>query len=496
VRAWIAGVVGLALGLAIAFGVAGRSGDKAALAQDAQRLAAEAAGPSAQPTRAPATATDLAASYAPVVRRAAPAVVNIYTARVTPARPTMMDYFRSFQGGAPMRPRVERSLGSGVIVAADGLVVTNFHVVAGAQEILVALADRREFPARLVFADEKTDLAALRIDPAGAGLPVARLGDSDRAEVGDVVLAIGNPFGVGQTVTQGIVSAIARNALGISDWQFFLQTDAAINPGNSGGALVSARGDVIGVNTAIFSRSGGSQGVGFAIPSNMVRQFIAAAGRGRLVRAWIGATGDPLTADAARAAGLDRPAGVIITQVTPGSPAARAGVRVGDVVYAIDGKDVADPASLAYRVGTQDVGAQVTLTLVRGGRAMNLPVRLEAPPETPPREETQLGDGSILAGVTIANLSPALAQELGQGLPDRGVVVLGLAAGAPLARLGALEPGDVIEALNGRPVASVGDVRTALAASGPGLLFRFNRQGRRGECAFAPPGQFGCRAAA
>ncbi len=407
----------------------------------------------------------------------------------------MMEWFQFFQGGAPIRPRVERSLGSGVIVSADGLVITNFHVVAGAQEILVALADRREFPARLVFADEKTDLAALRIDPGGASLPVARLGDSDRAEVGDVVLAIGNPFGVGQTVTQGIVSATARNALGISDWQFFIQTDAAINPGNSGGALVSVRGDVIGINTAIFSRSGGSQGVGFAIPSNMVRQFIAAAGRGRLVRAWLGATGEPLTAEAARAAGLERPAGVVIAQITPGSPAARGGLRPGDIILALDGKEVADPAALAYRVGTQNVGAQVTLTLVRDGRALNLPVRLDAPPEVPPREETRLGDGSILAGVTIANLSPALAQELGQGLPERGVVVLGLAPGAPLARLGALEPGDVIEALNGRPVTTVADVRRALAGSGAGLVFRFNRQGRRGECAFVPPGQFGCRTA-
>ena len=498
-KAWLAGITGLALGLAVAFGLSARTdADKAALAQEASRLAAEAAGPAAAPpaTRAPATGTELAASYAPIVRQVAPAVVNIYTARVTQPRPSMMDWWQFFGGGAPMRPRVERSLGSGVIVSLDGLIITNFHVVAGAQEILVALTDRREFPARLVFADERTDLAALRIDlPAGARLPVARLGDSDRAEVGDVVLAIGNPFGVGQTVTQGIVSATARTGLGISDWQFFIQTDAAINPGNSGGALVDARGQVIGINTAIFSRSGGSQGVGFAIPSNMVRQFIAAAGRGRLVRAWIGATGDALGAEEARAAGLDRPAGVLVRQVTPGSPAARAGLRPGDIIFAIDGKEVADPASLAYRVGTQDVGSQAVLTVVRDGRALNVPVRLEAPPEVPPREETRLGDGSILAGVTIANLSPALAQELGQGLPERGVVVLGLAPGAPLARLGALEPGDVIEALNGRPVETVADVRRALSASGPGLMFRFNRQGRRGECAFAPPGQFGCRAA-
>ena len=491
-KRWLIGGAGLVAGLSLALSIDGVDNGKAALAQDAQRLAAEAAG-GLPATAAPATGASLALSYAPIVREVAPAIVNIYTTGAV-QKPTMRDWMRYQYGLGPApQPRQASSLGSGVIVAADGLIITNNHVVAGAAQILVALADRREYPARVVFADEKTDLAALRIDSRGAALPVARLGDSDRAAVGDVVLAIGNPFGVGQTVTQGIVSAIARNAGGISDWQFFLQTDAAINPGNSGGALVASNGRIIGINTAIFSRSGGSQGVGFAIPSNMVRQFIDAAGTGRLVRAWIGAQGEAVTPDMARAAGLDRPTGVRIETVTAGSPAARVGIAPGDIIFAIDGKEVPDPASLGYRIGTQPVGREATLTVIRDGRARNVAVTLAAPPETPARDLTQLGRASILAGVTVANLSPALAQELGQGLPDRGVVVTGVAPGAPAAQLRFLAPGDVIEGINGRPVATVDALEQAVASSGPGLAFRFNRGGTRAECAYAPPARFGCR---
>ena len=492
-RRWLWGAGGLAAGLGLALSVDNRAHTNYAAAQSAAELAAEAAGPDAGGGTAPANGLSLAASYAPVVKRVAPAVVNVYTARRVAARATMSDYYRYLFNGQVPRPRIERSLGSGVIVGPDGLIVTNNHVIAGAEEILVALADRREYPAKLVFADEKSDLAALRIDAKGARLPTARLGDSDRAEVGDVVLAIGDPFGVGQTVTQGIVSATARTGLGVSDSGFFLQTDAAINPGNSGGALVSARGEVIGINTSILSGSGGSQGVGFAIPANMVRQFLSAAGSGRFVRAWLGAGGDAVTADIAAAAGLDRPTGVIVKSVTPGSPAANAGLRAGDIVYAVDGKEVPDPGALSYRVATMRVGAPATLTLVRDGRARNVPVRLVAPPETPPREMTQLGNGSILAGVTIANLSPALAQELGGGLPDRGVIVTAVAPGAPAQQYGFLAAGDLIETVGGEPVATVSGVRRGIAAGGGALDFRVNRGGQRAECAFRPPAQFACR---
>jgi serine protease Do len=224
----------------------------------------------------PGSPAQVALSYAPIVKSAMPAVVNIYTATVDRRSSATMDaYMQQFFGGAPARPRVQQSLGSGVIVGADGLIITNNHVVGGADQILVALSDRREFPAKVVFSDARLDLALLKVDPGGAKLPVIRMGDSDRAEVGDITIAIGNPFGVGQTVTTGIVSAIARTGIGISDWQFFIQTDAAINPGNSGGALVDLRGRLVGINTAILTRAGGSDGVGFAIPANDVVRLLA-----------------------------------------------------------------------------------------------------------------------------------------------------------------------------------------------------------------------------
>ncbi len=488
--AWItAGAIG-GLALALSFNQANGTGQLAA--QEAAQLARQAS-PEA-PRQVPENPRQINLSFAPVARDVQPAVVNIFTARVVRQRQAMGPFFQLFTA----EPRVENSLGSGVIVDAQGLIVTNNHVVQGADQILVALADRREFPARVVFAEPRLDLALLRIDPRGARLPVARLGDSDRAQVGDLVLAIGNPFGVGQTVTQGIVSATARTGIGVSDTQFFIQTDAAINQGNSGGALANMAGEVIGINTAILTggRDGGSIGLGFAVPSNMVRIFLAAAQTGRLVTAWIGVEGEPLTSETAARAGLDRPTGVLVTGVSPGSPAARAGLRAGDIVYAIDGKEVPDPAALRYQIATQPVGSRPTLTVVRNRRAENVAVELAAPPENPPRQLTQLPSGSILAGVTIANLSPALAQELGAGLPERGVVVVAVPPQAPAARTGFPRPGDIIEAINGRPVRSVDEVRQALGASTQRTLYAMNRNGRVVECLFEAPGRFGCRAVA
>ncbi len=440
----------------------------------------------------PTDVGQLQLSFAPVAKRVAPAVVNVYSARVSRSRATMMDdpFFRQFFGGGAPQPRVEQSLGSGVIVEGDGLIVTNNHVVQGADEILVALSDRREFKAKLVFADAKSDLALLKIDTKGAKLPVIRLGDSDRAQVGDVVLAVGNPFGVGQTVTHGIVSAVARTGVGVSDYQFFIQTDAAINPGNSGGALLDLRGDLVGINSAIYSRSGGSNGIGFAIPANIVRVFLSAAGTGKLVTGWIGAEGETVTTDSARLAGLDRPGGVLVTAVSPGSPAASAGVRVGDVLTAIDGKDVADPGMLRYRIATQGVGTRLDVALIRAGRAENVSLTLAKPPEIPLRSLTTIGGDNLLAGVTLGNLSPAFAQELGAGLPEHGVVVTAVAAGAPAARFGYLAPGDIVEAVNGQVVGSVAAVGTAVKSGAPAV--RINRGGQRQECG-AVQGQLVCR---
>ncbi|MBT3702547.1 MAG: trypsin-like serine protease, partial [Alphaproteobacteria bacterium] len=291
-------------------------------------------------------------SFAPLVKRVRPAVVNIYTRKVVKKSfrsPFFNDpFFKRFFGekfalGAP-RERIQNSLGSGVIVRADGLVVTNHHVIKGADEITVALADRREFAAEIVVKDERTDLAVLRIDPRGEVLSHLELIDSDNLEVGDLVLAIGNPFGVGQTVTSGIVSALARTQVGVADFASFIQTDAAINPGNSGGALVTMGGKLAGVNTAIFSRSGGSNGIGFAIPANMVRSVIdGAVSGGEIVRPWLGASGQAVTRDIAQAQGLDRPGGVLINSLFKGGPAQNAGLKVGDIVTAVDDHEIFDP---------------------------------------------------------------------------------------------------------------------------------------------------------
>ncbi|KPF64624.1 serine protease [alpha proteobacterium AAP81b] len=439
---------------------------------------------------APVNAGQVTLSYAPIVKSAAPAVVNVYTARVE-RRAAMNPFFQQFFGGGPVQPRVQQSLGSGVIVAGDGLVITNNHVVQGADQILVALADRREYPAKLVFADARLDLALLRIDPKGARLPVIRMGDSDRAEVGDVTVAIGNPFGVGQTVTTGIVSAIARTGIGVSDWQFFIQTDAAINPGNSGGALLDAQGRLIGINTAIYSRDGGSNGIGFAIPSKIVRVFLTAADKGKFVSGWIGVEGEALTAESATQLGFDRPGGLLVTAVAPNSPGARAGIRPGDVLRTVDGKEVADGGQLRYSLATEGVGKSLDVVLFRAGAQQKVTVTLAAPPETPPRSITAITGRSILAGVTVANLSPAYAQELGAGLPEEGVVVVGIAGGAPAQQLGFLKPGDLIEAVGGRAVKSAAEV-AALAGQGATSV-RFNRGGQRAECGLAAAGQFICR---
>ena len=430
-------------------------------------------------------------SFAPIVRTATPAVVNIYTATVDRSRSGNMDAFvqQYFGGGAPLQPRVQQSLGSGVIVGTDGLIVTNNHVVAGADRILVALADRREYPAKLVFADARLDLALLKVDTRGAKLPVITMGDSDQAEVGDVTIAIGNPVGVGQTVTTGIVSAIARTGIGISDWQFFIQTDAAINPGNSGGALLDGQGRLIGINTAIFSRTGGSNGIGFAIPSKMVGVFLSAAQTGKMVSGWIGVEGEALTAQSAAAAGFDRPGGLLVTGIVAGSPGDRAGIRVGDVLRSIDGQPVIDGGQLRYSLATRGVGNAVDIVLVRGGRESHVGVTLASPPETPARAVTPIGGQSILTGVTVANLSPAFAQELGHGLPERGVVVVQVVANAPAAQIG-LRPGDIIESVGGNPVRSVGDV-AAQAARGA-VSVRWNRAGTITECG-VDAGRLVCR---
>ncbi|WP_404325613.1 DegQ family serine endoprotease [Aerophototrophica crusticola] len=426
------------------------------------------AAPASAQRTVPDSREQITLSYAPLVKRAAPAVVNIYSRRVVQQRvsplledPLFRRFFGDVTGGIP-RERVEQSLGSGVILAADGLIVTNAHVIKDADEITVVLADRREFPAKLVSTDDRVDLAVLRIDPGRERLPFLEFHDSDDMQVGDLVLAIGNPFGVGQTVTSGIVSAVARTAVGISDYNFFIQTDAAINPGNSGGALVAMDGRLVGINTAIFSRSGGSIGIGFAIPANMVRTVIEAAGTGgKLVRPWIGAAGQTVTGDIANSLGLTRPAGVLVNQVKPGGPAAQAGLRVGDVVTAVNGRPVDDPDSLRYRVATLPIGGTASLTVLRQGREQQLSLRLIGPPEDPPRQQTTIPGRTPLSGAEVANLNPALVEEIRFNGAGEGVVILNVQRGTPAASLG-FRPGDIVLRVNDTEIGRVQDLLSTL----------------------------------
>jgi Do/DeqQ family serine protease len=403
-----------------------------------------------------------------VVRQSAAAVVNVYGARVEkqPRNPFMDDpFFRRFFGdggfGVP-RDRVQRSLGSGVVVDASGLVVTNNHVIEGMSEVKVAFADKREVEATILLRDPRTDLAVLKLKSA-RDLAVIELADSDKVEIGDIVLAIGNPFGVGQTVTQGIVSALARTQIGVGDAQSFIQTDASINPGNSGGALVDMQGRVVGINTAIFSRSGGSVGIGFAIPSAMVRVVLesAKAGATTVRRPWFGARLQALTADVADGLGLDRPAGSVVASIVEKGPAAEGGLRRSDVILAVDGFAVDDPESFGYRFATRPLAGIASLGVLRGGKRIVVPVKLIPAPELRPRETVTLAGRSPLAGLTVMNLSPAVAEELAIDAGTEGVVVGEVEEGSTAARVG-FKKGDIIQALNGERMATSREVETAV----------------------------------
>ncbi len=407
----------------------------------------------AAPRAVPESMSEVKLSFAPIVERAAPAVVNIFTRRVVEQRsPFAGDpFFERFFGSGRPRSREQTSLGSGVIVNPDGVIVTNNHVIQDMTEITVVLSDRREYNAEVVLTDPQTDLAVLRIE-AGEALPYLTFANSDALQVGDIVLAIGNPFGVGQTVTNGIVSALARTAASVSDYQLFIQTDAAINPGNSGGALVDTEGRLVGVNTAIYSRSGGSNGIGFAVPSRLVQQVLKTAiDGGVLVRPWLGASTSTVTSDLARALELDRPAGALIDDVWPGGPADKAGLKAGDVIIEIDDKPVFDEQTLQYRVGVKTDAEEAKIAYLRGGKIRNATVAVALPPDEPARDPRDLEGQHPLNGVTIDNLSPRYSEELGLDPLSRGVVVSELSRRTFAAQRG-LRPGHIILAVNGRGV--------------------------------------------
>jgi Do/DeqQ family serine protease len=453
-------------------------------------LAACGAGQTGSPARAegravPESAARISLSFAPVVKKAAPAVVNIYTRKVVERRvsPFADDpFFRRFFGdmfrALPGRRRIENSLGSGVILDPSGIVVSNHHVVAGADEITVVLADRREFRGRVIFDDEESDLAVVRLEDA-SGLPALELRDSDTLEVGDLVLAIGNPFGVGQTVTSGIVSGLARSGAGrrLQDG-YFIQTDAAINPGNSGGALVDMQGRLVGVNTAILSRTGGSIGIGFAVPANLVARVVEAArsGQRELARPWLGLSGQAVTGDLAGALGLVRPRGVLIDALHPQSPLAEAGLEAGDVLLALGGQRVDSPRELEFRAATLGTGRRAELAYLRDGRRRTARLRLAPAPETPPRKPTEITRGA-LRGLALVGINPAVIEERDLPLTARGVLVT---RARDRARRAGFRAGDILLEAEGRPLARVSDLAEALSGARGPVEIEVSRDGRRG----------------
>jgi Do/DeqQ family serine protease len=421
--------------------------------------------PAAAETTVPESAAQIALSFAPVVQRTAPAVVNIY------ARSEVQDRRNPFQGdpffdqffdrNGPTR--VQNALGSGVIAGADGIVVSNYHVVQNATDIRVVLADRREYSARVLLADQQSDLAILKVE-ADEPLPALELGDSDALQVGDLVLAIGNPFGVGQTVSSGIVSGLARSALQVGDGTgYFVQTDAPINPGNSGGALVDLGGRLVGINTAILSKDGGSNGIGFAIPSNLVAAFIAQAqaGETRFQRPWAGMIGQEVDGALAEAVGLDRPLGVMITALHPQSPLAAAGLAEGDVVLSLGGAPVNTPQELLYRLTVLGNGPQA-VTYIKEGARGEATVVLGPAPDKPDREELTVRDDVILRGATLVRINPAVIAELHLPLDAAGVAVT---EAVDFAREAGLQAGDILLAINGEPMETPKDALAAASQS-------------------------------
>jgi Do/DeqQ family serine protease len=402
-------------------------------------------------------------SYAPVVKDTAPAVVNVFTSRTVRARRTISFFDMMRDMGRAPTEKVQNSLGSGVIVRDTGVIVTNAHVVKGADELRIVLNDRREFEAKVIAQDEEIDLAVLQIDTKGERLPTLNIDKSSDLEIGDIVLAIGNPFGVGQTVTSGIISALGRT--NVTDTSSFIQTDAAVNPGNSGGALVDLSGQLIGVNTAIFSRSGGSNGIGFAIPGELVARAVdSAVTSGKIVRPWLGARTAAVDSALAATLGLDRARGAIVSDVYPGGPADKAGLKPRDVVLSIEDTQINDDSGLRFKLATLKLGSRANVDIMRSGARRTLRVKVETPQETPERDERFLDGYHPLDGATIVNMSPALGEEIGIDPYVQGVMVLSLARRSA-ARGNGLRPADLIVKLNGEDITSARQLETLLVTS-------------------------------
>jgi Do/DeqQ family serine protease len=440
------------------------------------------ASPVVSETRVPQLQAEISLGFAPLVKEAAPAVVNIYARRIVEARTPFADdpffgpLLRDFQGS---RERVQNSLGSGVILSADGYVVSNYHVVGQATDIRIVLNDRREYAAEVLLGDEESDLAILRIIDAPANMPHLRLRDSDTVEVGELMLAIGNPFGVGQTVSSGIVSGLARSGTATGNARgYFIQTDAPINPGNSGGALIDVAGQLIGVNTSILTRSGGSNGIGFAIPSGLVAEFLrqARAGNRAFARPWAGVTGQQVDASLADTFGLDRPVGVVLTDLHSASPFASAGLRPGDVVLGVDGEPVNTPNEMLFRMSVRGIGAEARIIYARQGDLREAMVPMIAAPDDPPRDATTLTDRQVLPGLHLSRINPAVVAELGLPFDSQGIVVLDP---GPFGARAGLQSGDILRSVNGRAVTDPAQVGPLLRRAAPRIQIEAQRGLRR-----------------
>ncbi|WP_233348617.1 MULTISPECIES: Do family serine endopeptidase [unclassified Hyphomonas] len=427
--------------------------------------------------RLPETRSEIELTFAPLVKEVSPAVVNVYTQKTVKTGVTPMEML--LYGRAAPQSRVQNSLGSGVVVREDGVIVTNNHVVEDADSFRVVLSDRREYPAELVLNDERTDLAVLKIDTGGDKLPVLHYADTREAQVGDLVMAIGNPFGVGQTVTSGIISATARTDVGISDYSFFIQTDAAVNPGNSGGALVNMKGQLVGVNTAIFSRGGGSNGIGFAIPSEMVKRVVdAAMNEGTFVRPWLGLAAQSVSFDMAKAQGLSRPIGVMVTEVYDGGPADKSGLRRGDLVTAIDGREVFDEKGLKFLAAIRNPGEKAQLNVLRGGRNQVIGVKVEPPPGATEADIVLLEGQDVFNGARVVELSPRLAEENGLDPFQKGSGIYVYSVARRSVARNYFRPGDIIRSVNGKQTKTVKDLEAVLKDSDRSWNIELDRNGR------------------
>src|SRR3984893_8141684 len=444
----------LILGIALTGGVAGYAVARTTTSASAGRVHAslKLADPSEGPSKT---------GFAPIVKEVLPSVVNISSSKVVrtpnqfaqglPDDPMFRQFFGKQFGRGPEVPkqRREQSLGSGVIVSPEGYILTNNHVVDGATDVKVTLSDRRELKAKIIGTDPKTDVAVLKLE--GANFPAITLGDSSKVQVGDYALAIGDPFGVGQTVTMGIVSAKGRGNLGIEDYEDFIQTDAPINPGNSGGALINDRGELVGINTAILSHgSGGNQGIGFAIPMNLAKDVMnQILDHGKVTRGYLGIVVQPITPAMAKALGQSEPKGVLVGDVSPKGPAQTSGVERGDIILDLNGKAINDSNELRNTIAMMQPGETATLKISRNGSARDIKVKLGELPGSKEQAQNERGDASKdgLEGVSVENLDAETARELGLPASTKGVVVTDIDPSSPKADSG-LHKGDVIQEVN------------------------------------------------